>query len=84
MGPLLNERGVLVTRDAEKMEILNVFFASFFASRTPPRDSSTLEGGERVWQVDISPLVDKGEVRENLNGLNAKNPWVLMGCIHVC
>lgn len=56
--PLLNEGGVLVTGDAEKAEILNTFFASVFASKTPPQDSWTLEGGERAWEVEISLLVD--------------------------
>lgn len=36
-----------------------------------PRDSSPLEGAERVWEVEISPLVDKGVVQEHLSGLNA-------------
>jgi len=33
VGPLLNEVGVLVTEDAEKAELLNVFFASVFSAR---------------------------------------------------
>ena len=38
VGPLLNEGGVLVMGDAEKMEMLNAFFALVFASKSPPRD----------------------------------------------
>lgn len=66
----MNEGDVLVTGDAEKTEILNTFFASVFASKTPPQDSWTLEGGERAWEVEISPLVDEGVVWERLSGLN--------------
>ena len=36
VGPLLNEGVVLVTRDAEKAEILNAFFALVFASKASP------------------------------------------------
>uniref|UniRef100_A0A8B9V0B7 Reverse transcriptase domain-containing protein n=1 Tax=Anas zonorhyncha TaxID=75864 RepID=A0A8B9V0B7_9AVES len=67
MGPMVNEVGVLLMGDAEKAEILN----AFFASRTAPQDSLTLEGGEKVLEVEISPLVDKGVVWEHLSGLNA-------------
>lgn len=45
---LLNEGGVLVTGDSQKVEILNDFFVLVFTSRTPTWDSWTLEGGERV------------------------------------
>jgi len=36
VGPLLNELGVLVTEDAEKAELPNVFFASVFSAKTGP------------------------------------------------
>ena len=71
VGPLLNEGGVLVMGDAEKVEILNAFFASVFASRTPPWDSSTLVGGERGWEMEGSPMVDPRVVGERLSRLNA-------------
>jgi len=57
--------------DAEKAEILNTFFASVFASRTHPWDSSTLAGGERGWEMEGSHLVDKRVVQERLSGLSA-------------
>lgn len=41
VSPLLNEGGVRVTGDAEKVEILNAFFPSVFASKT--QDSRILE-----------------------------------------
>ncbi|XP_068531176.1 uncharacterized protein [Anas acuta] len=70
VSPLLNEGGVLVTGDTEKAEILNAFFASVFAPRTLPRDCSPLTRGQRVWEMEGSPLVDMGVVQECLSGLN--------------
>lgn len=67
MGPLLNEGGVLAMGDAEKVEILNAFFGSVFASKTPSQDSWTLEGEERVWEMEMSPMFDKGH--ERLSGI---------------
>lgn len=81
MGPLLNEEGVLVTGDAEKM--LNTF-ALVFASETPPRDSWTLEGRERVQEVERFPLVEERVVWESLGGISAHKSMGLMGCIHMC
>ena len=49
MSLLLSEGGVLVTGDAEKVEMLNTFFALVFASKSPPWDSWTLEGESRKW-----------------------------------
>ena len=68
VGPLLNEGGVLVMGDAEKMEMLNAFFALVFASKTPCWDSWTLEGRERVREMLSFPLVDQGVVWEHLGG----------------
>uniref|UniRef100_A0A8B9CF24 Reverse transcriptase domain-containing protein n=1 Tax=Anser brachyrhynchus TaxID=132585 RepID=A0A8B9CF24_9AVES len=53
--------------DAEKAEILN----AVFASRTPLQDSSTLAGGQRVWEMEGFPVVDERVVWERLSGLNA-------------
>ena len=36
VGPLLNERGCSGNGDAEKVDMLNAFFASVFTSKTPP------------------------------------------------
>ena len=56
VGPLLNKGIVLVTGDAEKVEMMNAFFALVFTSKTPPRDSWTLEGRERVWEMETFTL----------------------------
>ena len=39
VDPLLNEVSALVTGDAEKVEILNAFFASVFNAKTSHQDS---------------------------------------------
>jgi len=39
VGLLLNEVGALVTEDAEKVELLNAFFASVFSAKVDPQES---------------------------------------------
>ena len=48
VGPLLNKRGVLVTGDAEKAEVLNAFFASVCTAKTSPQESWILEVNESL------------------------------------
>jgi len=67
---LLSEGGVLVTGDAEKVEMLNTFFALVFASKSPPWDSWTLEGRGRVQEMVSFPLVEEWVVREHLGGIS--------------
>ena len=42
VGPLLNEVGVLVTKYAEKAELLKAFFASVFSAKSGPQESQSL------------------------------------------
>ena len=48
MGPLLNEVGVLVTEDAEKAELLSVFFDSVFSAKAGSQESQALEVREEA------------------------------------
>ncbi|PKU32184.1 glycerol kinase [Limosa lapponica baueri] len=54
-GPLLNEMGAMVTEDAEKVELLNAFFASVFPAQASPQESHTLEETEKVWTKEDFP-----------------------------
>jgi len=64
VGPLLNEVGVLVMEDAEKAELLNVFFASVFSAKASPEESQALEIREEDCRQDDLPLVEEDCVRE--------------------
>jgi len=50
VGLLLNEVSALVTEDAEKAELLNVFFASVFTFKAGPQASQALEVREESLQ----------------------------------
>ena len=55
VGPLLNEVSALVTKDTEKAELLNAFFASVFTAKANPQESQTLEAREKVWRMEDIP-----------------------------
>lgn len=65
LDPVLTNKEGLVTEDAEKMEILNAFFASVFIAKTPAWESWTLEVSERVWGIEGFPLVREEIVQEH-------------------
>jgi len=67
VGLLLNEVGVLVTEDAEKAELLNVFFVSVFSAKTGPRESQALEVREEACRKDDPPLIEEDCVRGHLS-----------------
>jgi len=50
VGPLLNEAGVLVMEDAEKVELLNAFIASVFSAKVSPQESQALEVREDAYR----------------------------------
>jgi len=49
VGPLLNEKGALVTEDTEEEGLLNAAFASVFTAKAGPQESQSLEVGEEAW-----------------------------------
>ncbi|PKU36831.1 rna-directed dna polymerase from mobile element jockey-like [Limosa lapponica baueri] len=70
VGLLLNEMGAMVTEDAEKVELLNAFFASAFTAQASLQESHTLEVTEKVWMKEDFPLVQEDQVREQLSKLD--------------
>lgn len=66
MGPLLNGGEMLVTEDAEKIELLNTAFAVFFTKTSPLTQETRVK---ELWKGDF-PLVRENWVREHLNKLD--------------
>jgi len=60
-----------VTEDAEKAELLNAFFASFFTDKADPQAFQALEVREEVWRKDDLPLVEEDCVRDHVSNLDA-------------
>ncbi|KFQ20880.1 hypothetical protein N332_01897, partial [Mesitornis unicolor] len=62
MGPLWKENGELVTRDTEKAEVLNDFFASVFTGKGSSHAAQVTEGKGRDWEKEDPPTVSKDQV----------------------
>jgi len=69
VGPLRKEVGDLVTRDVEKAEVLNAFFASVFNSKCSSHTSQVAEGKSRDWENEEPPTVGEDQVRDCLRNL---------------
>jgi len=70
VGPLLNEVSVLVTEDAEKVELLNACFSSVFSAKAGPQEFQALEVREEACRNDNPPLVEEDCMREHLSNLD--------------
>ncbi|PKU48219.1 rna-directed dna polymerase from mobile element jockey-like [Limosa lapponica baueri] len=60
--------GYLVTRDTEKAEVPNNFFAFVFISKCSSHTAQVTEGKGRDWENEEPPTVE-GEVQDNLRNL---------------
>ncbi|KAM9590815.1 uncharacterized protein ACIBXB_005869 [Morphnus guianensis] len=62
VGPLWKDMGDLVTRDMEKAEVLNDFFALVFTGKCSSHTAQVAEGKGRDWENEEPPTVGEGEV----------------------
>jgi len=62
VGPLRNKAGDLVTRDVEKAEVPNNFFASVFNSKCYSHLVQVAEGKGRDWENEEPPTVGEDQV----------------------
>ncbi|GAB0199649.1 hypothetical protein GRJ2_002430300 [Grus japonensis] len=77
--------GDLVTRDMEKAEVLNDFFASVFTGKGSSHITQVAEGKGRDWENEEPPTVGEDQVRDHLRNLKVYkpmgpdqlHPWVL-------
>ena len=58
MGLLQKETRDLVSRDMEKAEVLNNFFASIFTSKCSSHTAQVAEGKGRDWENEEPPTVE--------------------------
>lgn len=52
VAPLVNGVGALVVEDVEKVELLNIFFASVLIAKASPQEFQSLEAREKVWRKE--------------------------------
>lgn len=73
MGPLLKERGDLVTWDSENEEVQNVFFAWVFTSKIGLQEFQVPEARLNRWSKEDVPLVEEDQVWQYLSKLDPSN-----------
>ena len=85
MGPLQKETEDLVTRDMEKDEVRNDFFASVFTSKGSRHTARDAESKCTNWEKEDLPAISEDQVQGHLRSLkmhksmgrNETYPWVL-------
>jgi len=79
VGPLLNEKGDLITQEMEKAEVLNAAFASVFTSKIDPWESQGPETNGKGWNKEDIPLVEEDQVKECLSKLDIQKSMAIDG-----
>ncbi|PKU42697.1 rna-directed dna polymerase from mobile element jockey-like [Limosa lapponica baueri] len=85
VGPLQKETGNLVTRDMEKVDVLNNFLVSVFTRKCSSHTAHVAEGKGRDWENEELPTVGEDHVQDHLRNLKVHKPmgpdevhlWVL-------
>jgi len=77
VGPLRKEAGDLVTRDVEKDEVLNDFFASVFNRKCSSHTAQVAEGKGGDWENEEPLTVGEDEVQDCLRNLKVHNSMEL-------
>ena len=72
----------LATKDGEMTEVLTAFFVMAFTGTTCLQQSQAPEISGKVWSKEDSPLVEKDQIMEHLNGTYTSS-WDL-GCTNKC
>jgi len=70
VGLLLNELGVLVTEDTEKVKFFSAFFASVFTAKAGPQTSQSLTIRDEACRKENLPLVEEDRVRDHISNLD--------------
>lgn len=84
VGPLWKEPGDLVTRDTEKTEVLNDFFASVFTSKCSSHTAQAAESKGKNLEKEHLPAVSEDQVQDHLKNLKVHksmrpyeiHPWM--------
>ena len=69
VDPLRKEAGELVTRDVEKAEVLNDFFASLFNSKCSSHTAQAAECKGGDWENEEPPTIAEDQVQDCLRNL---------------
>jgi len=72
VSPLWKEMGDLVTRDMEKAEVLNEFFASVFSYKCSSHTAQVADGRDRDWENEEPPTVGEDQVQDHLRNLKVR------------
>jgi len=68
-GPLWKETGDLVTRDMEKAEVLNDFFASVFTGKCSSHITQATDSKDKAWENEESHIVGEGQIQDHVSNL---------------
>lgn len=75
---------VLVTKDVEKVKVLNVFFMLVFTGKVCLQETQDPETSGKVWSEEDLPSLEEDQVREHKRNQTYTSLWDLTGCTNEC